>query len=213
MKKILSYIWPFTKTVTSEVSGPLEITWMNGKKVLDSRNANYSYGNLQQLLDYGLSLIPIDDVSDILLLGLGAGSVIESLRNKFNYKHKITAVEIDKVVIQIAEKEFNISQNDNLKIISQDALDYVNTCQKQYELIILDIFIDNTVPKTFYDIEFWQKVISLLKPGKSILFNAGINLKEDTTIDQLIAGTKSLIQFTKYDNVQGTNTLLIGTKK
>lgn len=59
MKRFLSYIWPITKRIESAVNGTLEITWINGKKILDTKNANYSYGSLQRILKFGLSKIEV----------------------------------------------------------------------------------------------------------------------------------------------------------
>ncbi|WP_271784204.1 fused MFS/spermidine synthase [Aquimarina algiphila] len=213
MKKLLSYLLPFTKEITSKINGTLEITLMNGKKVLDSQNANYSYGTLQKLLTYGLSQIDIPEDSQILLLGLGGGSIIHPLQEKFNHKGKITAVEIDEVIIKIAKNEFDITGSSTLEIICDDALHYVNQCTKQFEIIIIDIFIDNQVPEPFYEEEFWKKTIDLIPPKGKVVFNAGINLKENTKIKQLKSKFESQIEFIQYNNVQGTNTLLIGEKK
>ena len=44
MKKILSYLWPQTTKFPSDHNGNLEVTLYNGKKMLDSKNANYSFG-------------------------------------------------------------------------------------------------------------------------------------------------------------------------
>ncbi|PKV51862.1 spermine/spermidine synthase [Aquimarina sp. MAR_2010_214] len=213
MKRLLSYLWPFTKEVSSKINGTLELTWMNGKKVLDSQNANYSYGSLQKLLSYGLSQIDISTNSEILLLGLGGGSVIETLRNTFNHHGKITAVEIDAVIIEIAKNEFNVIENQNLEIYCEDAFSYVNYCVSQFEIIIIDIFIDNQVPEQFYENQFWKNLIPLLKPNGQILFNAGINLKENIKIESLKSMVKSDIEFSQHNQVQGINTLLIGKKR
>ncbi|TSE07738.1 fused MFS/spermidine synthase [Aquimarina algiphila] len=213
MKKLLSYLLPFTKEIPSKINGTLEITLMNGKKVLDSQNANYSYGTLQKLLTYGLSQIDIPEDSQILLLGLGGGSIIHPLQEKFNHKGKITAVEIDEVIIKIAKNEFDITGSSTLEIICDDALHYINQCTKQFEIIIIDIFIDNQVPEPFYEEEFWKKTIDLISPEGKVVFNAGINLKENTKIKQLKSKFESQIEFIQYNNVQGTNTLLIGEKK
>jgi len=212
MKKLLSYIWPFTKQVQSKANGLLEITWMNGKKVLDSKNANYSYGSLQKLLSYGLSKIEIPVKSDILLLGLGGGSIVQSLRTTFKHQGKITAIEIDPVIIDIARNEFNIDAIDSLEIICDDAIRYVEDCKEQFEIIILDIFIDNTVPEPFYTTTFWTKVINILKLQGTIVFNAGINLKDATKIETLKTAFKTQMNFEQYNNVMGTNTVLIGRK-
>ncbi|AXT59007.1 methyltransferase domain-containing protein [Aquimarina sp. AD10] len=212
MKKIVSHIWPLTKRKTSKINGPLEVTWINGKKVLDSQNANYSYGALQKVLEYGLLQIEMQQVNELLILGLGGGSVIKSLQNRFNYQGKITAVEIDDTIIQIAKDEFDIKENKQLRIIHSDAIQYVNHCKKCYDLIIVDIFIDHTVPESFYDQKFWSSLNQLVKLGGYIIFNAGIFL-EDTS---KIAPIKSILEpntiCKQHNKVEGVNTLLIGNK-
>ncbi|MBQ4821637.1 fused MFS/spermidine synthase [Aquimarina sp. MMG016] len=213
MKKIVSYIWPLTKKIQSKINGTLEITWMNGKKVLDSETANYSYGSLQRVLDYGLSKIYFDSKASILLLGMGGGSVIDTLRNRYNHRGHITAIEIDPIIIQLAKDEFYITENKNLKIIAEDAHRFVINCKNTYDLIIMDLFIDLKVPEEFYKIEFWDQLIKLMKPKGNVLFNAGIQLDDDSDLQSLIANYPKEIEFHLHDNVHGTNTLLIGRKK
>ena len=60
LKKAFSYLWPLTKKIKSDFSGDLEVTWLNGKKVLDTKNANYSYGALHQILDLALQKTQAD---------------------------------------------------------------------------------------------------------------------------------------------------------
>jgi spermidine synthase len=58
IQKIVSYLYPIkVKEISSERSGSLEVTLVNGKLVIDSENANYSYGSLQQVLKKGLHYI------------------------------------------------------------------------------------------------------------------------------------------------------------
>jgi spermidine synthase len=185
MKKILSYVWPVSKKINSAINGTLEITWFNGKKLLDSENANYSYGPLEKVLTYGLSKIDILPNTNILLLGLGGGSIIEPLRKQFNCTRKITAVEIDPIVIEIAKTEFNVLNSDDLEIVCTNALSFIKKSNDKFGLIIVDVFIDTKVPADFYLFDFWNALAKILKPKGSILFNAGINLKNDSNI-QLI---------------------------
>ena len=130
MIRLLSYILPITKKVESKYSGTLEITWHNGKKHLNTKNANYSYGSLQTILKIGLQKIDITNCKKILVLGLGGGSVIDTLLNDFKYKNHITALDIDPVIIDIAKEEFNLSEKKNLKIICADAFDFINQITK-----------------------------------------------------------------------------------
>lgn len=212
LKKIVSHLYPFTKTITSKVSGTLEVTWINGKKVLDSENANYSYGSLQRLLEYGLSKIYFDSKSDILLLGLGAGSIVHSLRKKFKHRGTITAIELDPVVIDLARNEFEVATLNDVNIIESDAYEFVQEAHETFHLIIVDLFIDNKVPSQFYTTDFWEHIIKNVKSKGTILFNAGILLEDHSTLELLIKQFEDQIVFNIHKDVQGTNTLVIGRK-
>jgi len=203
----------FPKKIQSQFNGTLEISSLNGKKVLNSKTANYSYGALQRVLHYGLSQIYFDSKAKILLLGLGGGSVLDTLKNVCKHSGPITAIEIDPVIINIAKEEFGIQENKNLTIIAEDALDFVTHCLDSFDLIILDIFIDQNVPIDFYQVKFWDSLTQLLKPKGNILFNAGIQLRNTTDIQSILHRYSNSIAFQVHDNVYGVNTLLIGRKK
>lgn len=201
----------FTKRIKSMYSGLLEITWINGKKVLNSENANYSYGALESVLDFGLTRANANRSSEILILGLGGGNVIDLLRKKFRYYGKITAVEIDPVIIDIAITEFNIKDHEPLELVCEDALEYVKGNSGQFGLIVIDIFIDRKVPVPCYSKHFWKHISRSLKNNGVIIFNAGINSANEIETNHLLKETNSQIDFTKLKT--GTNTLLLGTKK
>lgn len=215
MKKILSYILPQTKKVHSEINGELEITYINGKKILDSKNANYSYGSLQKVLEFGLSKTNLSNVESVLILGLGGGSVIQSLKNKYQYEGKIKAIEIDKQIISIAENEFEISETENFKIINQDAYKYVEKNNELFNLIIVDLFIDDQIPAKFYSTAFCQNLSKNLNTEGKILFNLGMNNSENEDLQKIVSFFNNKIAFNSkiLNNVKGSNTLLVVSKK
>lgn len=212
MSRLMSYLWPITNYVESGINGTLEITWINGKKVLDTKNTNYSYGSLQRVLKFGLSKIEISDASEILLLGMGGGSVIKTLREELNFKGKITAIEIDEVMIAVAEKEFNLMNDNVLDIIVDDAFVYVKNVIEEHGIVIVDLFIDKNVPEECYSLNFWKSLIPLIKMGGYIIFNAGLNNSEDIKVDVIMSEFNLVFDFQKFENVENTNTLLIGKK-
>ena len=212
LKKAFSYLWPLTKKIKSDFSGELEVTWLNGKKVLDTKNANYSYGALHQILDLALQKTQADRGGHTLVLGLGGGSVLQLLRKKFNFYGKITAVELDSKVIEIAKKEFNIQQYQPLEVICVDAEKFVKQNDQKFDTVIVDLFIDIYVPEQFYQVEFWRDLARLLQPKATVIFNAGIGENQQVKINQLQQKIKSTILFEKIENVKGTNTLLLGNK-
>jgi len=214
MKKFLSYLWPFTRKISSDINGILEITYINGKKVLDSANANYSYGSLQKVLEFGLKRISLGSVDNLLILGMGGGSIIQSFRSSFNFKGNIVAVELDPTVIQIAKEEFGIMESDNLKIVQEDAFHYAKNTNKKFQLIVIDLFIDARVPSIFYQKEFCSNISKLLSPGGSFIFNLGVNLEDENQLAQrVISNFAGQFDFQIYNDVNKTNCLLIGKNK
>jgi len=213
MKKILSYIWPTTRRFSSEINGTLEVTYINGRKILDTSNANYSYGSLQKILEIGLTKVNLKSVENLLLLGMGGGSVIKSLRKTFEYKKNIVAVEIDPKVIRLAKDEFGISSSEKLQIIQQDAFEFVKNSEEKFQLIIIDLFIDLDVPPIFYEKEFCNNVSSLLMKNGAVIFNVGVNLEKDsTTVEKIISNFGKDFSFKTLTKVNGTNTLIIAQK-
>ena len=213
MFRLLSFIYPITKKVKSEFNETLEITWYNGKKHLNTKNANYSYGALQKILQIGLKKFDISRSKDILVLGFGGGSVIKTLRKKFKYKHSITAVDIDPVIIQLANKEFKLSQTENLNIVCADANEFMLKNKITFDLIIVDLFIDTKIPSPFFEISFWENVVKACTNDGGILFNASLeNTNENDIINIASFLYKNDFQVEKLERVNKTNTLLIAKR-
>lgn len=210
MAKLLSYLYPVTKKVPSEHSGTLEITWYNGKKHLNTKNANYSYGSLQKILKFGLEKIELQKVNSILLLGLGGGSVVETLRKDFNYSKSIVAIDIDSAVIEIAKNEFNLKEDDHLEIICGDALEFMQINSEQFDLIIVDLFIDILVPDEFLKLPFWRDVLKASSTNGVILFNASLEKTISSVLNEIIEFLKSHKYKTEiFEKVNNTNTLVL----
>lgn len=145
--------------------------------VIDSENTNYSYGSLQRILRYGLRNIGYDKVlkmDHILVLGVAGGSVIKTLVDEIEYKGKITGVEIDSDMIQIANEYFNLNQIKRLEIVIDDAFEFVLKTKDKYDLIIIDIFEDTNMPNFLFEKFFSERVCFLLKDKGFILFNTMI---------------------------------------
>jgi len=210
IKTILSYFWTITKRVPSDYSGELEITLYRGKKVLDTKNANYSYGALQKIIKKGLDEIDLNDIQSVLILGMGAGNIIQSLRNDYTYQKKIDAVEIDKKIIKIAKNEFGILPNKDTNIINDDAHHFLEESTKQYDLIVVDIFIDTKVPEQFYTASFGNQLKQHLSKKGIVLFNLGMNIdKGDKAFGMVKYFKKNKFNTKVMEKVERFNTLLI----
>ncbi|MCX7551501.1 spermidine synthase [Xanthomarina sp. F2636L] len=210
MARLISYFYPITKKIESDINGTLEITWYNGKKHLNTKNANYSYGSLQRILKFGLEKIELSNVNSVLLLGLGGGSVIQTLRKDFNYKKNITAIEIDPTIINIAKDEFQLQNNQQLEIICADALQYIEENKSTFDLIIIDLFIDTQVPKQFLDLPFWENILQRKSTNGVILFNASLENSMNTELKTIIDYLKTHVyKVSVFEKVNNTNTIVI----
>jgi spermidine synthase len=175
LKKILSYLIPIKiYSQNSKLSKTLEVTWANGKLVLDSENTNYSYGSLQRILRKGLKVIGYDKIANmnhILVLGVAGGSVIKTLVDEIKYKGKITGVEIDPEIIQVSREFFNLDEIKQLEIVIDDAFEFVLKTTEKYDLIIIDVFQDTTMPNFLFESFFVNRICFLLKSKGFVLFN------------------------------------------
>lgn len=199
------------KTFSSKISDKLFVRHENGKKVLDTQNSNYSFGGLQDVLNFGLDSLPVDLFNSVLVLGMGAGCVVDSLRNRYNYHGPVTGVELDPVVIEIARTEFNILKDPKVELIEADAEKFIAETRQKFDLIVIDLFVDIQVPEQFYKPGFWKNVADRVNPNGFILFNAGIFLPEEKQEEFLSKIPDSFIYQLNL-NVMISNTVIIFQK-
>ena len=211
LKKIISFVYPITRKVPTTYNGVVEITLVNGGKVLDSKNTNYSFGSLQRVLEFALSKIYHDEIRSVLILGLGGGSVVASLRDKFGYKAKITAVEIDPVIIKVANDEFGIKEDGKLKIVNQDAVTFVRHGSGVYDLIVIDIFIDDTIPAGIFQEDFWHALVRQTTPEASLIFNSLSCQSHARKVSDFLAAEGCEVKV--FDNVEGMNRIVIANMR
>lgn len=169
----LSHAVPLTRRVPSVHSGELEITLYQGRKVLNTRHANYSYGSLHQVLHYGLLFTQPAPTAPLLVLGLGGGSVVRLLRDELHLRGPLTAVELDPAVVRVAAEEFGMQPSDSLSIVCADAFAWLPTAPAAaYGLIVIDLFLDLDLPAGVAEPAFWHHVYRCLQPGGWVLFNS-----------------------------------------
>jgi spermidine synthase len=178
IKKIFSYLIPIKIYQSkSSLNKSIEVTWANGELVLDSENTNYSYGSLQRILRIGLKNIGFEKIAameHILVLGVAGGSVIKTLVDEIKFQGKITGVEIDSDIINVANNFFALDKISQLDIVVDDAFEFVLKTKSKYDLIIIDIFQDTTMPNFLFETFFINRICFLLRSKGFILFNTMI---------------------------------------
>ena len=186
--KGFSYLWPVTiKNYSSPYSGELYIRYFLGKKVLDCKHTNYSFGGLQKVLKRALELLPFNpDTKKILILGLGAGSVVATIRKQHSKTAHVTGVEIDATILQIAREEFGIVENSLTKLVQEDAIVFMANNADRYDLIVIDLFIIDTIPEAALEAPFLKQLVTALEPGGYVVFNTIPETMSSENLDYII---------------------------
>ena len=215
LKKLFSYILPFNIfKQKSTISQTLEVTWTDGELVLDSKNTNYSYGSLQRILRKGLKFIgfeKIQTMNQILVLGVAGGSVIKTLVDEIHFEGKITGVEIDKAIIEIANEYFHLDQIQNLEIVIDDAFEFVLKTKDKYDLIIIDVFQDVRMPNFLFEKFFIDRICFLLNSKGFILFNTMVlsEQQKQLNLDFFNAFDSTKYKVTKLHKIEELNELIV----
>lgn len=148
-QQILSYVsGTIVEKRSSAVSGELEVWYQNGKYVLHSPDANYSFDTLHRVFQKAFKKLQVKkrNPKTVLILGFGAGSVATILCDELRLTPNITGVELDPEVISLARKYFNLDKHRNLTLHIADAADFVRSCSARFDLVVSDVFVDKQVP-------------------------------------------------------------------
>jgi len=174
IKNIVSFLYPIMiDAQNGRVTPYLEVMNHKGKYILNSLKTNYSFGELHIIFDELFQKIDIKkyDFKNVLILGMGAGSIISLLREEYAINCSITAIEKDEIVIELAKKYFNIEKFKSLTILNADAFEFTRTTMNKYDLIISDLFVDDNVPKKFASDEYLINLKRISNEGSCLIYN------------------------------------------
>jgi spermidine synthase len=203
------------ETFNSAKNGKLLVEIVGGKLMLNTRNANQSFDGLHQLFQLIFADLKTDlaNINQVLCLGLAGGSVVHILRNELQLPCKITAVEYDEVMVQIAQKHFGLQQFDNLNVIIADAFTYAEqqAFNQVFDLILVDLFEDNKVANGIFNPLFNEQLLEMCPHGIMVINTICKNQVQEKQINSLVAffKQKQLICNLKIYDIAPTNKVLV----
>ncbi len=111
------------------------------------------------------------EISKILVLGLGGGSIIEVIK-RYWPDSKITAVDIDPVIVGLGKKYLGLTDS-KVKVVIFDAYDFLATHKSlsKYDLICVDLYVGDNYPTKFEKIEFPKLIRKILSPKGATVIN------------------------------------------
>ncbi|MGJ8690992.1 MAG: spermidine synthase [Thalassotalea sp.] len=113
------------------------------------------------------SFLMLDEPKNVLVIGLGGGTMSNSIHQLFP-NAKVTNVEIDPAVVKVAREYFDLIENEKIKTEIKDGRIFIKRAQikkQQFDWVILDAFNGDYIPEHLITQEFLQEVHSILAPN------------------------------------------------
>ena len=124
-----------------------------------------------EYVDYlHLSMAVKPDAMRTLVIGLGGGSVVKRMWRDYPPMH-IDAVEIDPDVVDVAREYFALPDDERIAVAIGDGREFLRRNRHTYDIVIIDAFDDDEVPRHLTTDEFMREVHDRLAPGGVVVYN------------------------------------------
>lgn len=200
-KILLSYLIEYPmETIRSQDGLLLTVCLRNGRLQLYSDHAIYSWDDLYtQFRDvFNILRLEIKQKKEVLILGLGLGSIPYLLEKKLGIDAYYTAVEVDENIIYLAEKYTLSFLKSGFSTICADALTFPQYTEEKFDLICFDVFIDNETPAAFFSADYFEALKDCLEPNGLLLFN--VLRAQNPPMEHLCSAFPLAFPFSSNDN-------------
>ena len=134
--------------------------------------------NLQYLMGVLLFIPP---PKRILVLGVGGGSIIHFLRHHLPTA-RITGVANNGELLVIAQNQMGLpAADETLEYVIDDARIFINQCQDQFDLIVVDIFNAGTSPEWVTRTQFGKNLKTCLSQQGAVAYNLLLTTDDEFT--------------------------------
>lgn len=206
--KVVEYAGPLTQTRELLIDGLVQggIDQRSGQSI-------YEYAYLLESLP--LAIKP--DVRSVLIVGLGAGVVVDRLQQR---NIDVDVVDIDPTVVMMAERHFNL----RLKrpVVIEDARYFLAQAGQRYDVIIMDAFSGDSTPSHLLTREALERVRARLAPDGILAINVIGDARAAPLLAPAIVGTlqtqfREIAAFPLFDladrKSRGGNLVLIAANR
>lgn len=170
-KRLLSFLYPVTIWKGSSLQNKvLELLLYQNQYQLATDDALYSDGTRYRplVLAFNEMKVTLPKVKTVLVLGTGLGSAVQILESK-KVSAEYTLVDIDKTILNLAKSY--LPKHRGLSFICADAVEFMKGNTRQYDLVIVDVFLSRIVPGSVVARDFLSKCKEALNKGCYVVIN------------------------------------------
>lgn len=160
------------ETQQSKFSGKVEVFQYLNKFYIRAGEVHQSGGWAGALFHNASLKFKVQSLKlkNILILGLAGGTFVKIITKMYPNIH-ITAVDIDVVMVDIGRKYFGLNGYKNLKIIIDDAYEYIQKNKEKFDLVFVDIFQGDEMPIKFTSKDFLKNIVGSTSNNGHIIIN------------------------------------------
>ncbi len=140
----------------------------SSQSAIDLRDGYTSVIAYPNYMHLALTLKP--DAKRVLVLGLGGGAITKRMWRDYP-EMRIDSVEIDPVVVDVAERYFGLPEDERLSVTVADARRYIQASPDTYDIIIVDAYYADSLPFHLTTSEFFREVKKRLSPDGVVAYN------------------------------------------
>lgn len=124
-----------------------------------------------EYVDYlHLTMAVVPAAARTLVVGLGGGSVVKRMWRDYPRMY-LDAVEIDEEVVDVAREFFALPDDERISVFIEDGRTFVQRTGETYDIIIIDAFDEDRIPRPLLTEEFMRLCRDRLSPGGVIAYN------------------------------------------
>ncbi|MBK8698816.1 MAG: fused MFS/spermidine synthase [Saprospiraceae bacterium] len=155
----------------SDYNEVLDLYLVKGRYQLCTEKAIYSYGDKYDNFANVFNNISLNKINDVLILGLGLASIPIILEKIHQKRFTYTGVEIDDEVVYLASKYVLDELISDVQVYTTDAYSFMCLNENKYDLICMDVFVDDTIPAELETIEYLEMMRDALAKDGMLIYN------------------------------------------
>lgn len=181
-KLALSYITDVhIESSASEKNPGMYVCLSRGRYQLCVKDAIYSFGDKYDNYWDTFANLDLDKFRDksILILGFGLGSIPYMLEKNQKFKANFTCVEYDEEVISLFNKYVADEIESSLEFIIGDARAFMAMNTRKFDMIAMDVFLEDIIPPQFLELQFIQDLQNALSEDGLLIWNHLYHFEKD----------------------------------
>ncbi len=213
-------IWSYFKeihieSIDSELNPELYVCFSQGQYQLCVKDAIYSFGTKYDNYWDTFSKLDLSQFNgkDILILGFGLGSIPYMLEKTKGFSANFTCIEYDEEVLYLFNKYMASEIKSPLEFIISDAKIFMELNRKKFDLIAMDVFLEDVIPPQFLELDFIENLKKALTKNGLLIWNHLYHSENDRNKADTFFENKFLSVFESGSFIQTQGNKMILNKK